>query len=364
MTNGVPETPNLAEVLRSCLTCGVISVNQEQRVTSFNSAAENLTGLRASDLLNAPVTSLPAPIAGLLAEAARTGIAISGREVLIQDHAKGERPVRITVEPVQHLPNRGVTAILNELPTPHILEAQIGQLDRLASLGTLSASMAHEIKNALVPVRTFLELLTEKAQGDELSDLVTKEINRVDFIVGQMLRFAGPQKPTFTPIHIHDILQLAVNLTRRHIEHKQITLVTALNASSDCVEGDTYQLEAAFMNLLFNGAEATKPHGQLKVTTELLPPPNASASDPPGTPRICIRFQDTGDGIAPADMNRLFEPFFTTKADGTGLGLNLTYHIVDQHHGVVDVVSEPGQGTTFTILLPLLPEPPPKEREA
>ena len=121
-------------------------------------------------------------------------------------------------------------------------------------------------------------------------------------------------------------------------------------ATEDVVRGDEYQLEQVFLNLFFNALDAMGPAGRLSVSTELLA---AEDSELIGAPALRVRVQDSGIGIPPENLGRLFEPFFTTKSNGTGLGLPITRRIILEHRGVITVASEPGQGATFDIVLPL-----------
>jgi signal transduction histidine kinase len=230
-------------------------------------------------------------------------------------------------------------------------------LEELASIGTLSVSLAHEIKNALVPLKTFLELLLAKNADVELAALASRELRRLEALVSQMLHFAGPAKPAFAPLRTHQLLERSLLTLQYQLESKHITLRRNWSAKSDVVLGDPYQLVQAVINLLLNALEAMEPDGVLTVTTDLVGAETASglasASSQPG-PLLSIAIQDTGAGIAPEHLERLFEPFFTTKPKGTGLGLAITRRIIQNHNGAIAVQSQLQRGATFTILLPLL----------
>jgi len=230
------------------------------------------------------------------------------------------------------------------IPAPQ-LEERLAQLDRLANMGTLAAVMAHEIKNALVAGRTFTDLLLEKNQDAELVNVVRRELGRIDAIVGRMLKFGGPPRSGSFPVHLHDILDHSLRLVEPQLGDKCIALNRSFGASSDSVRGDDYQLQQALVNLLLNALEAMGPHGTLSVTTE-------SLSTVPAKLRVSVG--DTGVGIRAEHMPRLFEPFFTTKSNGTGLGLPITRRIILEHGGEITAESQPGNGTTFHILLPVL----------
>jgi len=240
------------------------------------------------------------------------------------------------------------------------MEDHLQRLNRLAGVGTLSASMAHEIRNALVAIKTFVDLLLEKNPDAELAGIVRREMGRVDTIVGQMLKFSAPAHPAFLPVRLHEILDHSLRLAQHRAEGKIITFQREFNASPDFFSGDDHQLEQAFVNLLINGVEAIGMEGRLTVITDLVDEDNSSIRLREGpSPRFLrLKFSDTGAGIESDHLRRIFEPFFTTKHGGTGLGLAVTRRIIEEHNGSIWVDSQAGQGTTFTVLLPATREQP------
>jgi len=242
--------------------------------------------------------------------------------------------------------------VLNDLTAANHFEERIRQLDRLANAGTLAASMAHEIKNALVAGKTFMDLLLEQNQQSELVDVVRREMSRIDAIVGRMLKLAGPARTNFVPVHLHEVLEHSIKLVEPHLESKLIRVERSFQASQDNVNGDDYQLQQAFVNLLLNAFEAMGTEGQLLVATENAAPTTSRAAQ-----RIRVTIKDSGTGISPEHLDHLFEPFFTTKPSGTGLGLAVTRRIFDEHQGKITAESKPGDGTSFHIHLPLIATP-------
>jgi two-component system nitrogen regulation sensor histidine kinase GlnL len=239
------------------------------------------------------------------------------------------------------------------------MENNLRRLDRLASVGTLSAGMAHEIKNALVAVKTFVDLLLERNRDAELVEIVRREMGRVDSIVGQMLRFTAPAQPVFSTVSLHKILDHSLRLIQHRAASGLISFDRQFRASSDLLHADDYQLEQAFVNLFLNAVEAINSNGTLTVATNLTANPGGGQLREGGSaPQLFrIRIADTGVGIPPENMGRIFEPFFTTKQNGTGLGLPVTRRIIEEHGGVIRVESQPGKGTIFTVLLPASPQP-------
>jgi signal transduction histidine kinase len=225
-------------------------------------------------------------------------------------------------------------------------DENLQRLDRLANLGTLSAGIAHEIKNALVPIKTFVELVLQKSDDRELARTVERELKRVDSLVGEMLRLATPRPVAFTSIQVHEILEISLRLLQHQITAKTISVVRDFKAAPSEVRGDEAQLQQVFMNLLLNALEAMNSDGVMTISTEM-------ASGHNSTHWLKINIQDTGMGISKENLSRVFDTFFTTKKNGTGLGLAISKRVVHEHSGKIEVQSEPGKGSTFTISLPV-----------
>ena len=228
---------------------------------------------------------------------------------------------------------------------PSISEGNLHRLDRLANLGILSAGVAHEIKNGLTSVKTFVELMAHESKEKELASVVTRELSRIDSLVSQMLRFAIHKPGAFTNVRVHDVLEYSLRLLQHQIAGKMVQVRREYKAVSHMVRGDEAQLQQVFMNLLLNALEAMGMNGTLTVGTEIL---HAKS----GTRILRILIRDTGVGIAAEYQARLFEPFFTTKKHGTGLGLAISQSIIQEHKGKIEVQSEVRKGSTFSILLP------------
>ncbi len=228
------------------------------------------------------------------------------------------------------------------------VEQALGRLERLASIGTLSAMMAHEIKNALVASKTFVDLLLEKQPEAELGTIVRRELGRIDEISGRVLRFVNPGEPTRAPFHLHNSLDYLLRLVQPQMRSHNLQLRCQFDARPDLLTGSEPDLQQAFLNLLLNAFEAMGQSGTLTITTQ-----NLSPASPGGPDRLRLTVQDTGPGMCEEGCRNLFQPFFTTKPNGTGLGLPITERIVREHRGVVSLENPSEPGAKFAIILPV-----------
>ena len=342
---------SLPELLDRCLFSGIIAVDSNLQITAFSDEARILLSLSEAGPTPPLFDSLPAPLIKLFTDAFQNSEAPKNLQIKVANPSGGPRLIKIssTLMKAARGASTGVIVTLNDITPARHLEQNLRQMDRLASIGTLSASMAHEVKNALVAIKTFVELLITKNQDAALANIVGREMKRIDSIVSQMLRFGGPARPTLGTVHLHQVLDQSLDLVQHHLEGRKIKLLRSFHASPDTVRGDAYQLEQAFINLFFNALDAMGADGVLHVTTEFVPADSSAANQ---SPVVRVVVQDNGIGIPADNLSRLFEPFFTTKPNGTGLGLPITRRIVEEHRGSIDVTSEPHQGTRFVLSLP------------
>lgn len=237
-------------------------------------------------------------------------------------------------------PNDPAAADLTAAPPD--LQENLRRLDRLANLGLVASSVAHEIKNGLVAIRTFLDIQLQKSDDPELNEMVRREFKRIDSLVTQMLRYSVAKPSLVARVNLHELLNHSLRLLEHQMNGRLITLTREYDANPCLVHGEESELQQVFMNLLLNGLEAVGNNGTLTVITR---------NGHHGQLNVLVR--DSGSGISRQNLARLFEPFFTTKKNGTGLGLAICYRIVEEHRGRIDVESEPGKGSTFTVTLPV-----------
>ena len=335
---------NPSGLLQECLACSLFVVGARERIVACT--AEAAAHLRASParLKNASIKTLPAPLPELIRAAAKSGKPITNREIKIATPSGVATALHASLLPVKSRASSQVVVVLNNLAPAPMFEQNLRRLDRLASLGTLSASMAHEIKNGMVAIKTFVDLLAQRNVDAELTEVVGRELQRINAIVTQMLRFAAPKAATHATVRVHDLFDHSLRLLQHQVSAKMILLRKNYQAQPDTVRGDDAQLQQVFMNLLLNAIEAMGANAVLTVGTEITGGPDARL--------LKIYIQDTGVGIPSENLGRLFEPFFTTKKNGTGLGLAISKSIMLEHHGTIEVQSETGKGSMFTLALP------------
>jgi signal transduction histidine kinase len=232
--------------------------------------------------------------------------------------------------------------------------------DRLASLGTLTAGLAHEIRNPLVAIKTFTQLLPERLEDEEFKshfiNIASAEVDRISSLINELLDFARPSEPKLEFEDINAILDGMILLVSTETKKKQINIAKNYASELPPLQIDREQIKQVFLNILLNSIEATPEKGKIIVKTR-------SFEKPGGESYIQIEFTDNGRGIPAEHLEEIFTPFFTTKDKGSGLGLSISHQIVQDHRGYIDVESELNRGTSFFINLPLHQEHPKRRRE-
>jgi signal transduction histidine kinase/putative methionine-R-sulfoxide reductase with GAF domain len=226
-------------------------------------------------------------------------------------------------------------------------EAQLIRSEKLAALGQLAAGIAHEIRNPLTSINILIHSMTENlSSGDSRKEdlkVIEEEINRINEIVDQFLRFARPAPPLLEKAEVVPILEETLQLLRPQIERQRIVVRKEFQPFLPPILMDREQMKQVILNLLLNAVQAMPKGGHLKLEGKI--------SEDDGWIKLSVK--DSGVGIPDEDLDRLFDPFFSTKEGGIGLGLSIAHRIIDQHNGKIEVESGPGNGTLFTVWLPI-----------
>ena len=230
----------------------------------------------------------------------------------------------------------------------------------MASLGTLTAGLAHEIRNPLVAIKTFTQLLPERLDDEEFRNqfltIASGEVDRISMLINELLDFARPSDPRLKPEDINSILDGMILLVSTESKKKYVQVQKNYTPDLPLVSVDREQIKQVFLNVLLNAIDATPENGEIVVKTR-------SFVKPGGDPYIQVEFTDTACGIPSANLEDIFNPFFTTKTKGSGLGLSISNQIVQDHKGYVHVESELDKGSSFFINLPLNQDRPVRKQE-
>ena len=226
-------------------------------------------------------------------------------------------------------------------------QAQLVQAEKMAAIGRLAASIAHEINNPLQAIHNSLHLSLHESLGDnkrsEFLSMAQVEVRRLIEIVQRMLDFYRPSRGGVESTDINGVVENVLALAHKRLQHGNVNVHTSLAPDLPSVPVVPDQITQVFLNIAINAIEAMPSGGDLRLETLLSE----------NGEWVLVRFQDTGPGMSTEQIVNLFEPFYTTKSDGTGLGLAISYGIVERHGGTIEVSSQPGQGATFVVRLPV-----------
>ena len=226
-------------------------------------------------------------------------------------------------------------------------QAQLIQVEKLAAMGRLAASIAHELNNPLQAIQNCLHLVLRRPLPEtkrrQYLEMAQEEVERLIGIVQGMLDFYRPSKGQRASVKVNTIVENVLALAAKQLQRGQVTVHQHLTPDLPPLEAVSDQIKQVFLNIVINAVEAMPDGGDLYVNTTLTPDGRW----------VAISFTDTGIGLSPEEQANIFEPFYTTKTQGTGLGLSVSYGIIERHGGSIEVQSEPGQGSCFTVKLPV-----------
>jgi two-component system sensor histidine kinase AtoS len=241
----------------------------------------------------------------------------------------------------------GALAVFQDITETKALEERLRQADRLAALGTVSAGLAHEIKNPLSAIKTFVQLLPKKLQSppfmEKFNITVPREIDRINQLVEDLLELTRTRKRPWTNIDINPLLLQVIELHGEEMRKKGVAFENSLAPGLSPIQGDPDSLYRAFSNIVINSIQAMPNGGVLTISSGI----------DSVRPMAQITFTDTGVGMDEKTTKNLFNPFFTTKDKGAGLGMALTHKIIEDHRGTIEVRSDLGHGSTFILRLPV-----------
>ena len=331
---------------------GLIAVNPEGRITAFNRAAESITGVPERDALGQTWEALFGGEVDL--EEARQAVAAPGAqslryEIRLRRHDGHELPVGVSFWSLRSGNGEiiGLIGVCQDLSSIKRMEQQVRQADRLATIGRLSANIAHEIRNPLASLSGAIEALVRDLPADpgreRLVEIVLRESERLNRIIRDFLEYARPAPMATHAVDLAELLEEVVLLVEHRSLPPELKVIREYGEKLPA-RVDPQQVRQAIWNLCINAVQAMPEGGELRVGGRVVPGA--------GPPRLQLWISDTGQGIAEADLPQIFEPFFSTKPEGSGIGLALVYRVLQDHGGQIEVRSQPGAGTSFMLILP------------
>lgn len=341
----------LHERIVASIRSGVVTTDLAGRIYTFNAAAQEITGYQEETIRGQDASLLFGDLKDHIAKSLRAlqkGEASPRFETNCVT-AEGMR-VRLgfSISPLSSEAGEttGMVITFQDLTQVRTLEETSRRQDRLAAIGRMAASIAHEIRNPLAAMRGSIQMLRSEVDNDssqaELMEIILRESDRLNRIITDFLNYARPRSLTQARVDVGDLLHQTFALLRHSPEiGPDQTIAEELPAEPVFAEADEGQLKQVFWNLARNALQAMPHGGTLRATLE-------KNSDN----RLRIAFSDTGRGMSPDQVEHLFEPFSSTTG-GTGLGLSIVYQIIRDHGGTINVRSREGQGTTITVELPL-----------
>jgi PAS domain S-box-containing protein len=344
---------NILETIDSA----VIAVSGDGVVTLFNSAAARLTGIDPKDIKGTSFQALPATLAAPLSLTLNDSSPRTQVETIIEGRAGRRTPVICSTSPLNDRERSilGAVAVFSDLTLLKRLESEKQQAERLASIGALASGIAHEIKNPLVAIKTFAELLPERFTEEDFRNdflrVVIGEIDRIDDLVARLRGLATRPTRPLTPLNVKAPIEDTLALLRGQLEQSRITVRLELEPVLPLIAGDAAQLKQLFLNLVVNALEAMKPGGRLLI--------RASENQASDARTVLVEVIDSGSGISERLLAQIFEPFVTSKPRGSGLGLSICRGIADAHRATIRARNnQPGQGATLSIEFPVATDAP------
>jgi two-component system nitrogen regulation sensor histidine kinase GlnL len=351
------------ESLIAGLPDAVVGVDDQLRVMLWNPAAEALLGRSARRAIGRALKEVFPPDTSLvrhLGDTLATGESRSESEAVIE--GGDGRPVRVSIVTAPLARSGDVeaaVAVIRDVSRLHQLEAEVRRGETLAAAGQIAVGLAHEIRNPLGAIRGAVQLMRRELGDDarlgEYTDVLLKEVDRVNRILEMLLDISRPVTLRPVPLNVHQLLERVALLAEEMASQRGVQIVRRYDPSLPPILADEDRILQVFHNLVRNAVEAMAAGGRLTLVTRLSMNPLFTKVDLGQGQRSMAEIQviDDGHGIPEATRARLFTPFFTTKDKGLGLGLALCHRIIEEHRGGIQIASESGRGTAVSCFLPI-----------
>ncbi len=336
------------------INVGVMALDMQDRIESWNAQMEVMYALPRWQALTQTVQHIFPPEFVEELHRVRQNAGINNLyKFRLQTPAKETRTVNVAVAPLvtRKFQVIGRLVIMDDITERVELEGQLSQADKLSSIGLLAAGVAHEVNTPLAVISSYTQMLAKQLQGDPqksgLLEKITRQTFRASEIVNNLLNFSRTSGTEFADVDINKVITDTLALLEHQFKTAKIQVQSELTTGISAIQGNPGRLQQVFLNLFLNAKDAMPGGGKLQIATS-------------NGEMVSVRVSDTGSGIAAEHIQRIYDPFFTTKTApkegqnrGTGLGLSVTYGIIQEHAGKIRVESNPGAGTTFSLDFPL-----------
>jgi two-component system sensor histidine kinase HydH len=326
---------------------GLVALDAQKELTAINRAGEELLFIKPKEFLGRSIMErLPISWQDLIAQLDRTGIAVEKEMDCVLGSGKS---LSLDMVATTLLEEKGAFIgylfLFRDMTEMIHLRKEMARNQRLASLGSLAAGIAHEIRNPLSSIKGFATYFKEKYQDNpedgEIADILIGEVERLNRVIGQLLDFARPLTTKRQDRSLRSLIDHSLKMIEAQALEKAIRIEQGPGKQELHAWIDEDKISQVLFNLYLNALDAMEPGGVLTVSLSS-----------PGNGMARITISDTGKGIRQSDLPHVYDPYFTTKSSGTGLGLAIVYQIIESHNGHVNITSEEGKGTTVIILLP------------
>jgi two-component system sensor histidine kinase HydH len=325
---------------------GLVAMDRESRIIAFNQTAEFVLRKTAGEVIGRMAKDVLPEACRDLLRTLEVEKQIIAKEIDCSLTDGRTIPLEVIATVLEEEDGaRGVVVLFRDITEIKQLKKEIAQSQRLASLGSLAAGVAHEIRNPLSSIKGFATYFKERYRDNpddsQTADIMVQEVDRLNRVIGQLLDYARPMTMNRRETAIQTVIQHALRMIESQAREKGVVIQTELQADVAALLIDPDRIKQVFLNLYLNAIGAMEGGGILSVAL-------LSMTDR----RIRIEVRDTGVGIDPKNLDRIFDPYFTTKSSGTGLGLAIVQKIIEAHRGEIQVASTPGLGTTVSVILP------------
>lgn len=337
------------------ISVGVLAVDLEDRIESWNSQMEVMYAMPRSQVLGERLSEVfPSTFMEEFYRVRQNPGIHNLYKFRLNTRAGDTRIANVAIAPLvtRKFNVIGRLIIVDDITERMELESQLSQAEKLSSIGLLAAGVAHEVNTPLAVISSYAQMLTKQISGDArlapLLEKITRQTFRASEIVNNLLNFSRTSATEFSAIDLNKIITETLTLLEHQLKISHVKVETQLYANLPMIHGNSGKLQQVFLNLFLNAKDAMAGKGgTLHISTM-----NGDA--------VQVQISDSGAGIAPEHINKIYDPFFTTKtapregqSRGTGLGLSVTYGIIQEHAGKIRVDSRPGQGTTFQLEFPM-----------